>query len=196
MKAGRGTNITAPACGAIAALLDDNAADHPIPIMIGASQVVCARLARGQENIFALTRLHHDLGALVIEHVGIVDFGGGEKYRRGEFVGFFAVVLKVQTIVHVVLEGEVIGHELVVDHGDIHGDRVGRGSAGTHSKHDQQTQCCDIPNHKSHPLGRRPYRRFLVEQNFCDLAALNLAAVLASLNEHMFGRKIPPVVCE
>jgi hypothetical protein len=86
-------------------------------------------------------------------------------------MGFFAVVFEVQAIVHVMLKGEVVRRELVVDHYDAHGDRVGRGCAKTHSKkahskHNHPAQRCNIPNHESHPPGRLPYRRFLVERSF------------------------------
>ena len=61
-----------------------------------------------QEQILGFAGLHHDLGALAIENLGIVDFGGGEKCRRREFVGFLAVIFHVQPIMHVVLEDQMI----------------------------------------------------------------------------------------
>jgi hypothetical protein len=53
------------------------------------------------------------------------------------------VVLEMQTIEHVMLEGEVIRYELIVHHSDVRGDRVGRSSAGTYAKQGQQTQRCE-----------------------------------------------------
>src|SRR5579864_8154833 len=69
-------------------LFDGYAADHAVPVVIGAAQIVGAGLVRREQQILALAGLHHDFGALAIEDLGIVDIGGAEKCRRRDLVGF------------------------------------------------------------------------------------------------------------
>ena len=72
-----------------------------------------------QEDVFRLTRLHHNLCAVMIERIGIVDIGGGGERRRRELVGFPTVILQVQLIMDIVHEAQMIWDEPVVDHGEV-----------------------------------------------------------------------------
>jgi len=45
--------------------------------VVGAAKIVSSGPAGGQEDVFRLTRLHHNLRAVTIERIGIVDIGGG-----------------------------------------------------------------------------------------------------------------------
>src|ERR1700733_309602 len=50
-------------------LLDGDTADHAVPVVIGASQIVGSGFAGGKENILRIAGLHHDLGALAVKHI-------------------------------------------------------------------------------------------------------------------------------
>src|SRR5271170_7692549 len=86
IEAAGATGLAARISARAAPLLHGDAADHAVPIVVGAAQIIGAGLAGGEKNILGLAGLHHDLATLAIERIGIVDFGSGEKYRRGEFV--------------------------------------------------------------------------------------------------------------
>jgi len=105
-------------------LFDGDPADHAIPIVIGAPEIVGPEPVSRQEQILGLAGLHHNLGMLAIENFGIADIGRGEKRRRRDFVRFLAVVFHVQPVMHVVLKDQMIWYELVVDHEEIELDRL------------------------------------------------------------------------
>src|SRR5580704_18349221 len=135
-------------------LLDGNTAHHAVPIVVRAAQIVGPRLMRRQKKILDVAGLHHDLGMLAIENLGIVDGDTGEKCRCRDLVGFLAVVFHVQAIMHVALEGQMIGYEPVVDHEKVERDRLRIGSRYRRGNNDchrrQQKRFGEDSKHNRH----------------------------------------------
>jgi len=92
----------------------------------------------------------------VIEHIGVVDFGGGEECRRGEFVSLLAAILNMQPVMHVMLKGQMIRHELVVDHDetDRHRLRWWGGCACECADGEEQAEFGEVSIHGSMPRYR------------------------------------------
>src|SRR5271156_3490738 len=95
-------------------------AHHAVPIVVGAAKIICSGPMGCQKDVFRLTRLHHNLCAVMIERIGIVDIGGSEERRRRKLVGFPAVILEVQPIMDIVHKRQMIWDEPVVDHGEVY----------------------------------------------------------------------------
>jgi hypothetical protein len=142
-------------------LFDGYAADHAVPVVIGTAQVVCAGLCRREKEVLLVARLHQYFAMLAVQHVGIVDLGGGEEHRGGEFVGFFAMILEVQLVMNAALERQMIGLELVIDHDDVDlyrcwcGVRQSRACEGNRERK-PATACVTVTPHEHQFLPRLP----------------------------------------
>ena len=76
-------------------LFDRDPADHAVPVVVGAAQVIGAGAVRREEKVFRFAGLHQHLRVFAVENIGVIDRGGGQKCRRGEFVSFLAAILQV-----------------------------------------------------------------------------------------------------
>ena len=86
-------------------LLHGYTADHAGPVVVGTPEIVRPRPTRRKEDVFSIARLHQNLGARLVEDIGVIDIRAAKERWRRELMGFGAVILQMQPIMNIVLEG-------------------------------------------------------------------------------------------
>lgn len=86
------------------ALVDADCADHPIPVVVGAGQVVITFRWRNKKDRCGLAGLNDDVRAAICKQALVLDGSGFKEGGCGEFVHVFAVIFQVEPIRLPVLE--------------------------------------------------------------------------------------------
>src|SRR5271165_5995295 len=95
--------VAQTAAGSRRASAYGDSADHAVPIVVAAAQVIGSGRAGGKKDVLAFAGLHDDFSVFAIERFRIVELCRGEERRRRKFVELLAMVFKMQPVMDAML---------------------------------------------------------------------------------------------